>query len=142
MSHKHFVSNVRPLRDSLNLLFRSAALLWFTFIIYTYIIVSVVLMSNTLFLLIGIWIEIYIMKTRRDRKKVWNFFYLLPWPCAFGMIILKKESPPLLVQMVRLITPCILTQKAVDLWYSLWLSKILLYRPYLLFFFWVSCKPL
>ena len=104
------VSNVTPLRDSLNLLFRSVALLWFTFIIYTYIIVSEVLMS------------------RWDRKKVWNIFYMLPWPCAFGMIILKEGSPPLLVQMVRHIAPCILTQKCVDLWYSLWLSKLLLYR--------------
>ena len=98
-------SNVTPLRDSFNLLFRSVALLWFTFIIYTYIIVSEVLMS------------------RWDRKKVWNIFYMLPWPCAFGMIILKEGSPPLLVQMVRHIAPCILTQKCVDLWYLFMVIK-------------------
>ena len=54
--------------------------------------------------MIGLWIEIYIMKNKKlQEKKGLKFFFLLPWPCAFGMIILKEESPPLVVQKVRLI---------------------------------------
>ena len=69
---------------------------------------------------------------KKGQEKGLKLFYLLPWLCAFGVIILKEGSLPLLVQMVRLITLCILTQKGVGLLYSLWLSirpGLFLYRP-------------